>query len=312
MKVYYKTLKDLPREELFAPGHRMCAGCGAAIAMRWITKTIGPNAVIANATGCVEVTTTPYPETAWMHPYIHVAFENSAAVASGVEAAIKALRRKGMWDAGDTKVVVIAGDGGTYDIGLQSLSGMLERRHGVLYIMYDNEAYMNTGIQRSSETPKGAWTTTTPTGKREAKKDVALILLAHGVPYVATANIAYPQDFYRKIKRASEIRGFKFIHLFAPCPPGWLFDPSLTVEVARKAVETGVFVLWEYDNGELRLNPPSSALVDRSRRKPLVEYLKLQGRYAHLSEDQIKQMEEEIDRRWQFLLRFAQAARPRA
>jgi pyruvate ferredoxin oxidoreductase beta subunit len=313
MKVYYKTLKDLPREELFAPGHRMCAGCGAAIAMRWITKTVGPNAVIANATGCVEVTTTPYPETAWMHPYIHVAFENSAAVASGVEAAIKALKRKGMWDAGDTKVVVIAGDGGTYDIGLQSLSGMLERRHGVLYILYDNEAYMNTGIQRSGSTPKYAWTTTTPVGtavkgKIQWKKDIMGIVTAHRVPYAATASVAYILDMVNKIKTALEYteEGPTFLHIYAPCVPGWRYPENKTVEIARLAVETGYFPLYEWDHGKLKLNPPSSNHLDKSKRKPLKEYLKLQGRFAHLTEQEIAEIEKELDAYWEYLGKLAQ------
>jgi pyruvate ferredoxin oxidoreductase beta subunit len=313
MKVYYKTLKDLPREELFAPGHRMCAGCGAAIAMRWITKTIGPNAVIANATGCVEVTTTPYPETAWMHPYIHVAFENSAAVASGVEAAIKALKRKGMWDAGDTKVVVIAGDGGTYDIGLQSLSGMLERRHGVLYILYDNEAYMNTGIQRSGSTPKYAWTTTTPVGtavkgKIQWKKDIMGIVTAHRVPYAATASVAYILDMVNKIKTALEYteEGPTFLHIYAPCVPGWRYPENKTVEIARLAVETGYFPLYEWDHGKLKLNPPSNNHLDKSRRKPLKEYLKLQGRFAHLTEQEIAEIEKELDAYWEYLGKLTQ------
>jgi pyruvate ferredoxin oxidoreductase beta subunit len=313
MKVYYKTLKDLPREELFAPGHRMCAGCGAAIAMRWITKTIGPNAVIANATGCVEVTTTPYPETAWMHPYIHVAFENSAAVASGVEAAIKALKRKGMWDAGDTKVVVIAGDGGTYDIGLQSLSGMLERRHGVLYILYDNEAYMNTGIQRSGSTPKYAWTTTTPVGtavkgKIQWKKDIMGIVTAHRVPYAATASVAYILDMVNKIKTALEYteEAPTFLHIYAPCVPGWRYPENKTVEIARLAVETGYFPLYEWDHGKLKLNPPSSNHLDKSKRKPLKEYLKLQGRFAHLTEQEIAEIEKELDAYWEYLGKLAQ------
>jgi pyruvate ferredoxin oxidoreductase beta subunit len=313
MKLYYKTLKDLPREELFAPGHRMCAGCGAAIAMRWITKTIGPNAVIANATGCVEVTTTPYPETAWMHPYIHVAFENSAAVASGVEAAIKALKRKGMWDAGDTKVVVIAGDGGTYDIGLQSLSGMLERRHGVLYILYDNEAYMNTGIQRSGSTPKYAWTTTTPVGtalrgKVQWKKDIMGIVMAHRVPYAATASIAYILDMANKIKTALEYteEGPTFLHIYAPCVPGWRYPENKTVEIARLAVETGYFPLYEWDHGKLKLNPPSNNHLDKSKRKPLKEYLKLQGRFAHLTEQEIAEIEKELDAYWEYLGKLAQ------
>ncbi|MEM1925317.1 MAG: pyruvate synthase subunit PorB, partial [Pyrobaculum sp.] len=302
MKIYYKTLRDLPREELFAPGHRMCAGCGAAVAMRWITKAVGPNAVIANATGCVEVTTTPYPETAWMHPYIHVAFENSAAVASGVEAAIKALRRKGLWEAGDTKVVVIAGDGGTYDIGLQALSGMLERRHGVLYILYDNEAYMNTGIQRSGSTPKYAWTTTTPVGtaargKIQWKKDIMGIVMAHRIPYAATASIAYILDMVNKIKTALEYteEGPTFLHIFAPCVPGWRYPENKTIEVARLAVETGYFPLYEWDHGKLRLNPPSNVHVDKSKRKPLREYMRLQGRFSHMSEEEILELEKELD-----------------
>jgi pyruvate ferredoxin oxidoreductase beta subunit len=295
----------LPKSKYVVPGNSACAGCGMMIGLKVLGMALGEEAVLSIPASCASVVQGLGPKSGVALPILNVPFASAASVATGISEAFRQLGVKG-------QAVVWAGDGGTADIGFAAVSAAAERNSDVLYIMYDNEAYMNTGIQRSSETPKGAWTTTTPTGKREAKKDVALILLAHGVPYVATANIAYPQDFYRKIKRASEIRGFKFIHLFAPCPPGWLFDPSLTVEVARKAVETGVFILWEYDNGELKLNPPSSALVDKSRRKPLVEYLKLQGRYAHLSEDQIKQMEEEIDRRWQFLLRFAQAARPRA
>jgi pyruvate ferredoxin oxidoreductase beta subunit len=313
MKVYYKTLRDLPREELFAPGHRMCAGCGAAIAMRWITKTVGPNAVIVNATGCVEVTTTPYPETAWMHPYIHVAFENSAAVASGVEAAIKALRRRGLWDAGDTKVVVIAGDGGTYDIGLQSLSGMLERRHGILYILYDNEAYMNTGIQRSGSTPKYAWTTTTPVGtalrgKVQWKKDIMGIVMAHRVPYAATASVAYILDMANKIRTALEYteEGPTFLHIYAPCVPGWRYPENKTVEIARLAVETGYFPLYEWDHGKLKLNPPSNNHLDKSKRKPLKEYLKLQGRFAHLTEQEIAEIEKELDAYWEYLGKLTQ------
>jgi pyruvate ferredoxin oxidoreductase beta subunit len=313
MKVYYKTLRDLPREELFAPGHRMCAGCGAAIAMRWITKTVGPNAVIVNATGCVEVTTTPYPETAWIHPYIHVAFENSAAVASGVEAAIKALRRKGRWDAGDTKVVVIAGDGGTYDIGLQSLSGMLERRHGILYILYDNEAYMNTGIQRSGSTPKYAWTTTTPVGtalrgKVQWKKDIMGIVMAHRVPYAATASVAYILDMANKIRTALEYteEGPTFLHVYAPCVPGWRYPENKTVEIARLAVETGYFPLYEWDHGKLKLNPPSNNHLDKSKRKPLKEYLKLQGRFAHLTEQEIAEIEKELDAYWEYLGKLTQ------
>ncbi|MFN3804442.1 MAG: pyruvate synthase subunit PorB [Pyrobaculum sp.] len=309
MRTYFKTLRELPREELFAPGHRMCAGCGAAIAMRWITKAMGPNAVVVNATGCVEVTTTPYPETAWLHPYIHVAFENAAAVASGVEAAIKTLRRKAMWEGGDTKVVVIAGDGGTYDIGLQALSGMLERRHDVLYILYDNEAYMNTGIQRSGSTPRHAWTTTTPVGgavrgKIQWKKDIMGIVMAHRVPYAATASISHILDMVNKIKTALESGGPAFMHIFAPCVPGWRYPENKTVEVARLAVETGYFPLYEWEGGRLRLNPPSSGHLDKSRRKPLREFLKLQGRFAHLTDEEIAEIEREVDAYWEYLAKL--------
>jgi pyruvate ferredoxin oxidoreductase beta subunit len=281
--------------------------------MRWITKIVGPNAVIVKATGFVEVTTTPYPETAWMHPYIHVAFENSTAVASGVEAAIKALRRKGRWDAGDTKVVVIAGDGGTYDIGLQALSGMLERRHGVLYILYDNEAYLNTGKPRSGSTPKYAWTTTTPVGtalrgKVQWKKDIMGIVMAHRVPYAATASIAYILDMANKIRTALEYteEGPTFLHIYAPCVPGWRYPENKTVEIARLAVETGYFPLYEWDHGKLKLNPPSNNHLDKSKRKPLKEYLKLQGRFAHLTEQEIAEIEKELDAYWEYLGKLAQ------
>ncbi|MEZ0248126.1 MAG: 3-methyl-2-oxobutanoate dehydrogenase subunit beta [Thermoproteus sp.] len=292
----------LPKKKYVLPGNSACAGCGMMIGWKILGMALGEEAVLSIPASCAAVVQGLGPKTGINMPVLNVPFASAASVATGISEAFRQLGVKG-------HSVVWAGDGGTADIGFAAVSAAAERNSDVLYIMYDNEAYMNTGIQRSSETPRGAWTTTTPTGKRESKKDVALILVAHDVPYVATANIAYPQDFYRKIKRASEIRGFKFIHLFAPCPPGWLFDPSLTVEVARKAVETGAFILWEYDHGELKLNPPSSALVDRSKRKPLIEYLKLQGRYAHLTEEQIRQMEEDIDRKWQFLLRFAQATR---
>lgn len=291
----------LPKKKYVLPGNSACAGCGMMIGWKILGMALGEEAVVSIPASCASVVQGLGPKSGIAMPVLNVPFASAASVATGISEAFKQLGVNG-------RAVVWAGDGGTADIGFAAVSAAAERNSDVLYIMYDNEAYMNTGIQRSSETPKGAWTTTTPTGKREAKKDVALILLAHGVPYVATASIAYPQDFYRKIKRASEIRGFKFIHLFAPCPPGWLFDPSLTVEVARKAVETGAFILWEYDNGEFKLNPPSSGLVDKKRRKPLTEYLKLQGRFAHLTEEQIRQMEEEIDRKWEFLLRFAQAA----
>jgi pyruvate ferredoxin oxidoreductase beta subunit len=313
MKVVYKAVWDLPVEELFASGHRACAGCGPAIAMRWITKTAGPNTIVVNATGCMEVTTTQYPETAWMVPYLHVAFENAAAAASGVDSAIRVTSKKGLWRSGKTNVIVIAGDGGTYDIGLQSLSGMLERGHHVLYILYDNEAYMNTGIQRSGGTPRYAWTTTTPVGrairgKIQAKKDIMGIVMAHRVPYAATASISNIIDMSNKIKTALEYteEGPTFLHIMAPCPPGWRFPEERTVEAARLAVETGYFPLYEYDHGKIRLNPPTSNMVaDPKRRKPLREFLKFQGRFAHLTDAEIGELEKEVVANLEYLAKLA-------
>jgi len=299
------TIRDLPREELLAPGHRMCQGCGAAILMRHITKAVPKDTIIAQATGCVEVTTTLYPETAWKHPWIHVAFENAAAVASGVEAALKALKRKGVIpESKDVKVLSIGGDGGTFDIGVQALSGMLERGHDVLYIVYDNEAYMNTGIQRSGATPFGAWTTTTPVGKVwrgewRRKKDIVSIALAHRVPYVATVNPAFLPDLYEKIRKALSIKGPKLIHAFSPCVPGWRYEPELTIAIAKMAVFTGVWVNYEVENGEFRVTTPVP------KRKPVEEYLKLQGRFRHLTAQEISEIQKYVDEQVEYINKLA-------
>ncbi|GAB6946570.1 pyruvate synthase subunit PorB [Vulcanisaeta sp. JCM 16161] len=313
MKVYFRTIKDLPVDEYYGPGQLTCAGCGPSIAVRWLLKAAGSDVIVVNATGCIEVTTTSYPYTAWSVPYLHVAFENSAAAASGVESALKVLRRKGILDT-KAKVMVIAGDGGTYDIGLQSLSGMLERGHGVLYVLYDNEAYMNTGIQRSGGTPHFAWTTTSPVGSKlrgkvQRKKDIMSIVMGHHIPYAATANIAYPIDLANKVKTALDYldEGPAFIHVLAPCPPGWRYPEEMTVEIARLATETGYFPLYEWDHGRIRFNPPSNAHFDKSKRKPIIEYLKRQGRFAHLTEEDIKEIEKEIDEYWDYLARLAKA-----
>ena len=313
MKVYFRTIKDLPVDEYYGPGQLTCAGCGPSIAVRWLLKASGPDVIVVNATGCIEVTTTSYPYTAWSVPYLHVAFENSAAAASGVESALKVLRRKGILDT-KAKVMVIAGDGGTYDIGLQSLSGMLERGHGVLYVLYDNEAYMNTGIQRSGGTPHFAWTTTSPVGSKlrgkvQRKKDIMSIVIGHHIPYAATANIAYPIDLANKVKTALDHldEGPAFIHVLAPCPPGWRYPEEMTVEIARLATETGYFPLYEWDHGKIRFNPPSNTHFDKSRRKPIIEYLKRQGRFAHLTEEDVKEIEKEIDEYWDYLARLVKA-----
>jgi len=290
-----RTVWDIPREERFAPGHSMCQGCGAALIMRHLMKALGRDAIIAMATGCVEVTTTLFPRTSWKNPWIHLAFENAGAVASGIEAAIKALQRKGVLDPDRRiKVVAIAGDGGTFDIGLQSLSGMLERGHDVMYVVYDNEAYMNTGIQRSGATPLGAWTTTTPIGKRmrgemRPKKDIIGIALAHRIPYIATANPAYPTDMMEKFRKAFESRGPSLVHVFSPCTPGWRIRNEHTIEVARLAVQTGMWVQLEVENGKPRVT------VKVPKRKHVRHYLKLQGRFRHLTDEEIEQIQRMVD-----------------
>jgi pyruvate ferredoxin oxidoreductase beta subunit len=259
---------------LLAPGHRACAGCAMPMAIKLVLDAAGPNTIVASPTGCLEVTTTPFPESAWCVPWIHSLFENAAAVASGVEVMLK--RR-----CQDTNVVVIGGDGSTFDIGMGSNSGMFERGHKILYVCYDNEAYMNTGVQRSGSTPFCAATTTTPAGLRSLgnprpKKDMPAIALAHKVPYVATASIAYPVDLRRKVKRALATQGPSYIQINAPCITGWTFEAGTTVELARAAVETGLWPLLEFTNGSL-------TEVKKIRRpKPVEEYLKTQGRYKHL------------------------------
>ncbi len=280
-----KKISDL---ELVAPGHRACAGCGCILAMRHALKALGKNAIVSMATGCMEVVTTPYPQTAWRVPWIHAAFENAAAVASGVSRALKVLRKE------DVKSVAIAGDGGTADIGLQALSGAIERGEDILYICYDNEAYENTGIQRSGLTPYKAWTTTTPIGKvgrgeDRPKKDLPAIIAAHGAPYVATASMAYPLDYIRKIKKAAAIKGPTYVQVHAPCVPGWRIKESQTIEVARLAVLTGAWILYEVENGKpnVTFKPP--------KRKPVAEYLKLQGRFRHLTDEEIAEIQRMVD-----------------
>ncbi|OQD59623.1 pyruvate:ferredoxin oxidoreductase, subunit beta [Methanobrevibacter arboriphilus JCM 13429 = DSM 1125] len=278
----------LPEEELLAPGHRGCAGCGATIGVRLALKALGRNTVAISATGCLEVITTPFPETAWEIPWIHVAFENAGAVASGVESALKAQGKT------DVNVVAFGGDGGTADIGMQSLSGAMERGHNMIYICYDNEAYMNTGIQRSASTPYGASTTTSPHGKDsfgedKPKKNVPLIMAAHGVPYVATASIAYPEDFMRKVKKASEVDGPAYIHLNQPCTTGWGYSPSKTIELGRLAVETGSWALYEIENGDFKLT------YKPQDRKPVNEFLNAQKRFKHLSDEEKERIQEYVD-----------------
>lgn len=276
----------LPREEFFTSGHRSCQGCGEALAVRWVCKAIGKDAIIAHATGCMEIVSSGWPQTAWMHPWIHVAFENTAAVAAGIDAALKVLARKGKISGQVPKVVAMGGDGGTSDIGLQALSGAMERGHNFTYVCWDNEAYMNTGIQRSSSTPYGAMTTTSPPGKLSIgqatqKKNMVAIAVAHAIPYVATACPSYLFDLYFKVRKAIETPGPAYIHVLSVCPTGWRSATDLSVRLGRLAVETGVFPLYEVVNGHYRQT------VEVPKLRPVTHYLKPQGRFRHLRAPEI-------------------------
>jgi len=290
------------KKELISAGHRACQGCGEVLAVRLMCKALGENTVIASATGCMEIISSMYPTTAWEVPWIHVAFENAAAVASGVEAGLKSLRRKGKIADSDVKVVGMAGDGGTMDIGLQALSGAMERGHDMLFVCFDNEAYMNTGIQRSSGTPMGASTTTAPAGKvsmgqKTWKKNVAEIMVAHNIPYVATACPSYPLDFINKVEKAKKIKGPSYIHCFTVCPTGWRCGSDQTISLGRLAIETGIFPLYEVENGRYKL---STEMPKKLR--PIKDYFKSQGRYRHLTEDQVKMIQDGVNREYKKLL----------
>ncbi|MEM1638582.1 MAG: 3-methyl-2-oxobutanoate dehydrogenase subunit beta [Desulfurococcaceae archaeon] len=282
------------------PGDAACPGCPIPIALKVVSAVFGEKAILVIPACCTSVILGTYPGQAIKASVVHVPFASAAAVASGVS---QALRSRGIKDA---YVIAWAGDGGTADIGMAALSGAAERNEDIIYIMYDNEAYMNTGIQRSSSTPKGAWTTTTPTGKIENKKDVARILIAHGVPYVATSSIGYPHDLYSKLQRAKNIEGFRFIHVHAPCPPGWRFEPQYTVRVAKLAVETGLWILYEYHNGKLTLSGPSKPYIDPAKRKPVEEYIKLQGRFRAVTEDLINEVKRYVDENWHWIKKMSQ------
>jgi pyruvate ferredoxin oxidoreductase beta subunit len=289
-----------PPVEGFAPGHRACIGCGEALAVRLATKAAGENIIVANATGCMEVVSTQLPASAWRMPWIHTLFENTAAVASGVESALKVLERKGKRPAKGTKVIAMAGDGGTSDIGLQALSGALERYHDLLYICFDNEAYMNTGIQRSSATPFGASTTTSPAGKKSIgqktwKKNMPAIAVAHNIPYVATACHSYPFDMMDKVKKGLAVNGPAYIHVLSVCPTGWRSAPDLSVRLGRLAVESGVFPLYEVEDGKYKLT------VDISPLRPVQDYLSTQGRFRHLSDDMVKEIQARVTKEYKLL-----------
>jgi len=290
----------ITKEEIFAPGHRACIGCAEALAVRLACKALGKNVIIANATGCMEIVSSQLPYTSWHVPWVHTLFENTAAVASGIEAGLKAMVRKGRRTEQDVKVVAMAGDGGTSDIGLQALSGALERGHDFLYICFDNEAYMNTGIQRSSSTPYGASTTTSPAGKVSIgqftwKKNMPAIVAAHDVPYVATACPSYPFDLMDKVGKGLDTAGPAYVHILSVCPTGWRCLPDLSVRIGRLAVETGIFPLYEVENGQYKLS------FDFPKLRPVTDYLKLQGRFGHLSPDDINKIQTRVTEEYEKL-----------
>jgi len=294
------AVRTLTQKEYFAPGHRACQGCAEALALRLVCKALGRNMIVASATGCMEVVSTPIPFTAWRVPWFHVAFENAAAVASGIESGLKVLMRKGRIPRKKVVTIAMAGDGGTADIGLQALSGALERGHNFIYICTDNEAYMNTGIQRSSSTPFGASTTTSPVGKMQMgqitwKKNMAAIAAAHNIPYVATACPSYPIDLIQKVKKAAQIEGPAYIHILSVCPTGWRSAPELSIKLGRLAVETGIFPLYEVEDGKYHLS------MDFPQLKPINDYIKLQGRFRHLTESMIEEIEKRVHQEYEQL-----------
>ena len=283
----------LTKRENFAPGHRACIGCGEALAVRLAFKAMGQNVIVVNATGCMEIVASQLPYTSWRLPWIHTLFENVAAVASGIEAGLKTMMRKGRIPNQEINVVGIAGDGGTADIGIQALSGAMERGHNFLYLCFDNEAYMNTGIQRSSATPYGASTTTSPAGKVSIgqfswKKDMPAIAAAHNIPYVATACPSYPFDLIDKVKKGLKAKGPAYIHILSVCPTGWRCPTELTIKLGRLAVETGIFPLYEVENGHYKMNLKPAKL------RPVTDYMKSQRRFRHLSEATLKQIQQRI------------------
>ena len=283
---------SIPEIEIMSPGHVACQGCGATLAFRYALKALGKETIVVIPACCWSVIDGPFPYSSAGVPLFHTAFETAASTASGVRAALD------IKEIVDVSVLAWAGDGGTMDIGIQALSGAVERGEDIIYVCYDNEAYMNTGIQRSSSTPHGAWTTTTPVKKYKTgpKKNMVEIMVAHKIPYTATANIAFPEDFIAKLRKAKAIKGPKFIQIISPCPVGWKFPSQLTVKLARLSFETCVFPLYEVEYGCYNVKKPI-------KKKEIREYIATQGRFKHLTEDAINEMQRSIDREWDVLLK---------
>lgn len=304
----YNLKEQLNKPERLAPGHRMCAGCGATIGVRAVLRALheGDHAVIGNATGCLEVSSFMYPYTAWEDSYIHNAFENAGATLSGVETAYKALKKRGkLPEDTNFKFITFGGDGGTYDIGFQSLSGAMERGHDMVYVCYDNGAYMNTGIQRSSATPRFADTTTTPVGsvsngKLQSRKDLSAIIADHNIPYVAQTTFTRDfKDIHEKSEKAIYTEGAAFLNMLAPCPRGWRYDMADIMNICQLAIDTCYWPMFEVDHGVWRLT------YEPKKKLPIEDFLRPQGRFKHLfkkgNEELIVQFQEEVDRRWEEL-----------
>jgi pyruvate ferredoxin oxidoreductase beta subunit len=284
---------NLTEEEFIYPGNRACSGCGLSILYRIGLKALGRDCIFVVPPSCLTVMQGLYPIAATQMPILNGTFASTAAIATGVRAAMKRLDKK-------TQVVAWAGDGGTSDIGIQALSGALERNEDIIYICYDNEAYMNTGVQRSGTTPQGGLTTTTPySGKKETSKNVPDIVAAHNPAYIATCSASYPLDFHDKLLKAKEIRGLKYLHIQTPCPPGWGCDERMTVKIGKMAIECGLFDLYEIENGKKNLSEPSQKLLKKDKLRPVQDYLQMQTRFKALSEEQISTMQEKIDRKWE-------------
>ena len=286
------TIRDMPRNDFFVSGHGACPGCGVAVAVKNIMRILGSDTTVYVPASCLIVFSALYPTSSFRTPFFFTAFENTGAVITGIRAAQKRLGKKGT-------VVGIAGDGGTFDIGLQALSGAAERGEDVLYVCVDNEAYMNTGIQRSGATPFGAWTTTTPVGKkiqgkRQMKKDMMDFVIAHDPAYAATLSIAHFNDFIKKVNKAKSKSGFRFLHVLTPCVPGWKIDPSKAIEVSKSAVDTGMWTLYEYEDGEAR------STYRPQQMKPVTEYLQMQGRFRHMNTDDINKLQKWLCNKWYY------------
>jgi pyruvate ferredoxin oxidoreductase beta subunit len=284
---------NLSAEEFVHPGNRACSGCGLSVLYRIGLKALGRDCIFVVPPSCLTVMQGLYPISATQMPVLNGTFASTAAIATGVRAAMKRRGKK-------TQVVAWAGDGGTSDIGIQALSGALERNEDIIYICYDNEAYMNTGVQRSGTTPQGGLTTTTPySGKKETSKNLPDIVAAHNPAYVATCSASYPLDFHDKLLKAKEIRGLKYFHIQTPCPPGWGCEERMTIKIGKMAIECGLFDLYEIENGQKSFSEPTQKLFKKSKLRPVSDYLELQTRFKALSEEQITAMQQQIDLKWE-------------